>query len=238
MPIRSVNLKKAKIVVTAGVILLLAGAASSALIDTRPEATRAREWATRQAAVGALPTTLETIGVLPVEYRRAVMATLPAETAAELWRAHLAAVAQTPGLTADQRDLILRTRALIVPALYNTKNPDRSKIQAAIMSACPTVQTSFSDDVQWALKNIGPRPTTSSDGTLVRVAQFLQRAAGIATLRADLPDCTCADATGACDCTHSGDLCKEELCTGVAKNCGCMVQSIDCDYHCAPPSEN
>jgi len=222
---------------TALVVVLLVSGGALFSVDTRPVEARARDWALSESARGRLPVTVEALAEVPLAYRRAAFLQMTAAQRSDLWREHYERFAATPGLSSEQRALVLEYRGLLTPAIYDLANPGREELAARTVAFCPRIQALFDEDQRWALKNIGPRPSSEGPSRLIAMARLLQRATGITTVMADEEsDCRCSKDHGACDC-NSGELCKTLPCTEIILHCGCGAAVVNCDRKCEIPMD-
>jgi hypothetical protein len=102
--------RRGQIIAVASIVLVIVvgvPTVASVVLDKRLACERTAAWATAHAA--ELPTSLEGLSDLPLEYRRAAFHLLTPDQKAVAWRDQLTGIASDPSLSEVQRDWLLRT---------------------------------------------------------------------------------------------------------------------------------
>lgn len=225
--------KRVTIVLSAALIVTGAGGAL-ALVDTRPVAVKAHEWAIAKG--DSLPSTLEDLSQYPVEYRREAFKRLTPAQQSALVREHLAHFLRTETLTAQQREMVDDMVQIVTPEAYSEGG--RSAARQAMKVICKRVHDSFDRRQQALLTTLGP--LGPGESRWLRVARATKGLLGAPLVHAKA---TTSVSAGSCDCA------VETMCSGCALgggNCGGPYPECDssvgcgcawihpCDGNCTP----
>lgn len=190
-----------------GIVLLVStGMTGVALVDTRPESVRAREWA--KANSHRLPSILE-MASYPAAFRRAAFAAMSSAEKSEAASEFLTHFLARPSLNAEQRQFIQEMRSLLTPALYgevgSPGHNDRFKW------VCDRVGLLFPDEEERQLLATFGAGRRDADPWRNRVAA-IQRAVGIGVAYADatvdVEICDCLEFTFCSGCSGFGGVCN------------------------------
>lgn len=208
-----------------------------ALVDTRPVAERARDWAAANAT--SLPATLDELSRYPVPFRVAAFQEMSPEERSRIVRQHLSRVEARYSLTQAQRQLINTMIAELGPEAYS--DTGHAAAQARLGPICSTIQQLFSPEQRAVLGTLGPQTPSES-----RLRQWIRSAKAVAApylvdAKASARTsqfCSCAIQTSCSGCALEGGICQSGDCTPTGYGCGCgFVWS--CDGVCIPiPSKH
>jgi hypothetical protein len=224
-------------IVAALVVLIGSGATGVAMVDTRPEAVRAREWARIHA--DSLPPAAVLAGY-PLAFRRAAFGVMSPAAKAEMAREYLSAYLSRPALTQEQRAFIKEVLELLAPSIYERSNLATNKERFGWV--CERLGMLFPNQADRArLASFGevgaaPIPWRAWAGSI-------QRTMGLGIAHANssaaLDECDCIEFTYCSLCSGLGGVCKPGLHTDPmtcivypwSEGCGCFFFFV-CDGVC------
>lgn len=184
---------KRRVLLAAIIVALTVPAEVVLLRALQDEGTAAREWAATRsddeiAGAGAK------IQAYPFAYRQQIMARLPAEARAAIWRGHVDQyLRQHPEFDTDTADAIGAARGLITPALLSAPADDERDAAAAAIERVERLIGP--DDARVLFYYLGPR-----EATFASAAPVIDRLATLVRNRVVLlareSDCGCASSWG------------------------------------------
>lgn len=198
---------------------------ASVVLDTRLACERTAAWATAHA--GELPTTLEGLSELPLEYRRAAFGALTPDQKAGAWRNQFTRIASDPSLSEAQRKWLLRT----ADAMLAERFTEKTVFDADNRRLASEAQALFGfGRAREIMATLGPTSRTglpTSRLTLIVATQeWLRKSVNVDARPED------------CDCSTSSDWCyslptDQRYCRG---GVGCREPAEDCGtlwlYNC------
>jgi hypothetical protein len=188
------------------VLIVGTGLTGVALVDTRPEPVRARDWA--KANSHRLPSIID-MASYPAAFRRAAFEAMsPAEkseAASEFFTHFLARP-----LNAEQRQFIQEMRSLLTPAVYEAVYEPGHKER--LKWVCDRVGLLFPDEEERHFLATFGAGRRDADPWRNRVAA-IQRAVGIGVAYADATEaveiCDCTEFTFCSGCSGLGGVCTD-----------------------------
>ncbi|HEX6903000.1 MAG TPA: bacteriocin fulvocin C-related protein [Thermoanaerobaculia bacterium] len=232
---RSKCVRRTALLLSLGIVLALPGSAFAQRI-CRSEA---HEWAA--ANRGNLPQTYEELSVMPLAYRRAAYAALPAAAKSRIWRTQLERVLEMETeLTPAQKALLLEAVQLATPDTFAATR-DRSSLKYRQMrSRVESLETRAkeafgADRAARIFARIGPADTDTlyfidrqKAEAIVPGLQMVEELTSGQQQPAPDTGCSCSDASDYCS---SGFNCTGGGCIRISDECG-TFWTYDCDGSC------
>lgn len=207
------------------VVMVLAATVAAVNLDRRTEGERAKAWAESHAS--SLPTSLAALAAFPQDYRKAIVAALPAADKSRLWREQLQFLLDHETLNNEQRTFIEKTMALATPRSFEPNQP-RPEV-------CADIALLFVDPDQRArIIDLGAvaTPALGAWSTITQVNETIHRAVGLNARRLI---CNCRG-FGFCECGLTQACVGAGTCES-SQNCGC-IWAGPCDSYCETPIIN
>jgi hypothetical protein len=204
-----------------GVVLLAmvtAGLATGVVVDTRPGAVRAQEWAAN--SVGRFRNGPE-LAEHQLAFRRAAFVLMSPAAKSKVAQSYLEGYSSKSALTAQQRIFLMETRGLLTPATY--ADGTAWKTDERLLDACSRMQHLFPDKTERdLLTTFGARPDPSRDwrGHIGQLKGFF----GLSTAHASAAEhlCDCARFSFCTGCSGTGGHCLSGCeCRAVAAVSSC-----------------
>jgi hypothetical protein len=210
--------------------LALSTSSLFALVDTRPVAVRAQEWAERQRGT---VWSARNFSRQPIEYRRAAFRVMSPIERSAVSRAYLEDYIQRETLSPDQRAFLRRLRDRLTPATYS--DTTAPALRAAIGQACEQIAALFPDaGARALLTSLGTVPD-HGDGTLRALIRSAKNFAGLgptyAVTEGEQAQCDCKKFTFCTGCSGFGGRCNQGSCDVQSWGCGCLFAE-ECDGKC------
>jgi hypothetical protein len=210
--------------------LMLSTSSLLSLVDTRPIAERARDWAEHRRGHAW---SASDFSRQPLEYRRAAFRVMSPIERSAVARTYLEEYRQRETLSPDQRAFLGRLRDHLTPAAYSdTAVP---ALRAEIGQACKQIAALFPDARDRALlTSLGSVPD-HGDGRLRTLIRSAKNFAGLgpayAAAEGEQAECDCAKFTFCTGCSGFGGRCKTGSCDVQSWGCGCLFVE-ECDGKC------
>lgn len=210
--------------------LALSTSSLTALVDTRPIADRASDWAESRRGYAW---SASDFSRQPLEYRRAAFRVMSPIERSTVARTYLEEYLQKETLSPDQRAFLGRLRDRLTPAAYSDTTVQA--FRAEIGQACKEIAALFPDSRERALlTSLGSVPD-HGDGRLRTLIRYAKNFVGLSPVYAvtegEQAECDCAKFTFCTGCSGFGGRCNTGSCAVQSWGCGCLFVE-DCDGKC------
>jgi len=211
----------------AAIVVFLCAGGLSTVVDTRGASARAEDWAVEN--VDSLPSTVDELTKLPMEFRRAALKKSSPEVLSKLWQEHLARLVGGDSLSQQAVAFVNRAQGLLTPQLY----ADKADLAPAI-ALCQDMKTSLDPREIEIINGLGGPSAPTADGWLVK---FTRRVETLGALfAADQCNCSMGSMCNfSCDAPYYCVQFQVSGCAGYnpggGNGCGCFGM-FPCDGQC------